>query len=77
MLSENELTVMMEDNGKGFDPEEEPKIRQSGKGLGLSGMRERSSLIGGILELETAPGHGTTIYVKVPIRAPENQEVNR
>lgn len=35
--------------------------------LGLVGMRERASLIGGEVEIETAPGKGTTIFVRVPI----------
>ena len=36
------------------------------KGLGLTGMTERASLIGGTLQFETAPGKGTTIHVRLP-----------
>ncbi|HTH36935.1 MAG TPA: ATP-binding protein, partial [Pyrinomonadaceae bacterium] len=39
------------------------------QGMGLTGMRERAALIGGTLELESAPGSGTTIYVRVPAAA--------
>ena len=37
--------------------------------LGLVGMRERTALIGGEFEIESAPGKGTTIYVRVPVPA--------
>jgi signal transduction histidine kinase len=54
---------VLEDDGAGFDP---GAIR--GDGLGLVGMRERAVLIGGLFEIESAPGKGTTIYVRVPFR---------
>ena len=37
-----------------------------GAGLGLTGMSERAALIGGQIEIESAPGRGTTIYVRLP-----------
>ena len=58
--------LIIEDNGKGFDPQEE---MSSDKGLGLIGMRERASLMGGALEIESATGEGTTIFVRVPVRS--------
>ena len=35
--------------------------------MGLMNMRERASLVGGIVEIETKPGAGTTVFVKVPV----------
>ena len=32
-------------------------------------MRERAAVIGGTFDLETAPGRGTTVFVKVPVPA--------
>ena len=56
----NSVSAVIEDDGVGFS---EP----SGEGLGLVGMRERVGLIDGRLEIETQPGHGTTIVAEVPL----------
>ncbi|HEY2847278.1 MAG TPA: PAS domain S-box protein [Pyrinomonadaceae bacterium] len=61
-----ELLLIVEDDGKGFDPAKLPRPRKSGRGLGLIGMRERSALIGGELDIESSE-NGTTIYVRVPV----------
>jgi signal transduction histidine kinase len=66
-LREQNLILIIEDDGRGFDATEIIKPRESGKGLGLLGMHERASLIGGDVEIESEPGSGTTIYVRVPI----------
>jgi signal transduction histidine kinase len=62
---EREVTVEIEDDGKGFDP---AAIGPSatGTGLGLTGMRERVSLLGGRLTIDSSPGEGTRIVVAVP-----------
>jgi signal transduction histidine kinase len=59
------LQVIVEDNGCGFDvgaTAEKPSAR---RGLGLDGMRERLSLIGGKLEVESAIGAGTTLFARI------------
>jgi signal transduction histidine kinase len=56
------LRVRIADKGKGFDP------RVSTEGFGLTGMRERVTLTGGTLEVQSAPGKGTTIVASVPAR---------
>ena len=61
-----QIVLIVEDDGRGFDP----STAESGarhKPLGLAGMRERASLLGGELEVETAAGRGTTIFVRVPL----------
>jgi PAS domain S-box-containing protein len=58
------LRLVISDNGKGFNLKRRSKKRT---GFGLVGMRERAALIGADLEIESSPGHGTTIYVTVPI----------
>jgi two-component system, NarL family, sensor histidine kinase UhpB len=40
-------------------------------GLGLVSMRERASLMGGELHIESAPGRGTSIYVRIPMPCEE------
>uniref|UniRef100_UPI00237A364D sensor histidine kinase n=1 Tax=Microbacterium sp. CPCC 204701 TaxID=2493084 RepID=UPI00237A364D len=52
------LTVT--DDGQGFDPAE------SGRGFGLDGMRERVALAGGVLDIASTPGRGTTLRVGLP-----------
>ena len=64
------IEMIIEDNGQGFDLSTTAKRdRDSGKGLGLLGMRERALLIGGVLEFESSPGVGTTIYIRIPTHA--------
>jgi len=54
------ITLKIQDNGVGFDPE------NCRKGLGLSSMRERARLSGGIFILESGPGKGTLLEVRWP-----------
>ena len=56
------LTVMIEDDGSGFDPAARP-----GEGLGLLGMRERVQLLDGSLAIETQRGSGTTLIIELPL----------
>jgi PAS domain S-box-containing protein len=49
------------DDGRGFDP---ASVRE---GLGISGMRERTSALGGSLEIRSEPGRGTSVEVEIPL----------
>jgi signal transduction histidine kinase len=62
----NTVTVTVYDDGKGFDIRE--VTRTDGSGLGLFGMRERLALVGGAIDIESAPGRGTTIIARVPLQ---------
>jgi signal transduction histidine kinase len=59
---QHSVKAVVEDDGQGFDPE---NTRESG--FGLVGMRERLSLLGGRLRVESRPGAGTTIVAEVPL----------
>jgi two-component system, NarL family, sensor histidine kinase UhpB len=59
------LQVIVEDNGCGFDVAALAARPGSRPGLGLNGMRERLSLIGGTLEIESVVGGGTTLFARV------------
>ena len=61
----NEVTLVIKDNGEGFDPGEFSPTR--GSGLGLFGMRERLTLVGGSVEVESEKGKGTKIEARVPL----------
>ena len=60
------VTLIVEDNGKGFDTSGRNANGSSAKGLGLLGMNERAMLVKGNVQIESSPGAGTTIYVRVP-----------
>jgi signal transduction histidine kinase len=57
------LTVIVSDDGEGFDPLVETR------GFGLVGMRERVALAGGELQIESRPGGGTKVSASVPLVA--------
>lgn len=62
-LQDSTLHLMIEDNGRGFD-----HTALSSR-LGLAGMRERLLLVGGVLQIESTPSTGTTIYARIPVLA--------
>lgn len=62
---ENEIEAEVLDNGIGFDPADEQ--RRSPFHLGLLGMRERASALGGSLVLESAPQRGTSVQLRIPL----------
>lgn len=66
-----ELTIEVEDDGAGFDPGEVQRPAESGRGLGLLGMRERLSLLGGNCTVESEVGKGTRVIVSVPLTRSE------
>ena len=60
------IQVSIRDDGTGFDP------AAWTEGFGVLGMRERVALLHGTLEIESAPGHGTTVRCTLPVeRRPE------
>lgn len=61
------LRLMIVDNGRGFDPE--LLAAQPRGGLGLTSMRERVETLGGIFNLRSHPGQGTTIEIVLPASA--------
>ena len=54
------VTIKLEDNGVGFDP------AQPAYGFGLRGMQERAQLVGGSLQVDSAPGQGTCVQIRIP-----------
>ena len=63
----NRALLIVEDDGEGFDVAQvRASVQERGR-LGLYGMEERASLVGGRLTVESAPGSGTTVVVEVPL----------
>lgn len=75
------LSLEIVDDGKGFDPAEklnskfDASIQHTG-GLGLTGIQERMSMIGGVGEIESAPGEGTRVAVTAFLSTLPVQEHN-
>jgi PAS domain S-box-containing protein len=59
--------LTIDDNGSGFDIAALGDSSAGRSGLGLAGMRERLSLVGGQLEIESSIDVGTTIFVRIPL----------
>ena len=58
------IILIVEDNGSGFD-----QARGNTGGNGMYNMKERADILGGTFNVETGPGQGTTIRVKIPKQA--------
>jgi two-component system NarL family sensor kinase len=66
VMTPGQVRLMVEDDGRGFDPPQVPTGR-----YGLIGLNERARLLGGALELESSPGVGTRVEVIVPMGGAE------
>jgi signal transduction histidine kinase len=60
---ENELTIMIEDNGVGFDKK---KVTQF-EGIGLKNIISRVEFLSGNVDFDTTPGQGTTVVIEIPL----------
>lgn len=59
--------LKIQDDGQGFDPKAVKAGKKMRHGLGLTNMRERALSLGGVYEIKSAPGQGTTITVRAPV----------
>lgn len=57
---EQQIALRVQDNGQGYE------VSRRHPGLGISGMKERVSLLNGILNLHSTPGKGTTVEATLP-----------
>ncbi len=64
------LTLRVEDDGRGMEQADRGKPRS----FGLLGIRERAYILGGEVRIASAPGHGTSIEVTVPLMRPVKEE---
>lgn len=62
--TEGFLTLLIEDNGEGFDPSRAAGQRDFKHGMGLQSMRERAELSGGSYEFQSSPGQGARVSVR-------------
>jgi signal transduction histidine kinase len=62
---DRDVTLLVEDDGQGFDVES--ILREKQRSLGLLGMQERIALIGGTMSVESQPGKGTSIRIRIDL----------
>lgn len=62
-VESSRLVLRVSDDGRGFDPE------QSGEGQGLASMQRRAASLGGEFRIQSRPGEGTIVSLRVPLRA--------
>lgn len=60
------ITLVVQDDGVGFDPDHAVRLDPGLRGLGLIGIRERASHLGGSAHVEAAPGRGTRLVIELP-----------
>ena len=64
--NDSECLLVIEDDGKGFDVRKITQVDPSGRGAGVFTMKERAKLVYGTCRIESKPGHGTRVMVKIP-----------
>jgi len=69
-VADEEVHLRIVDNGAGFSPENEPRQDQHG----LRNLRQRTHNLGGTLSIQSSPGTGTAIDVRIPLVSPVEQE---
>jgi two-component system sensor histidine kinase DegS len=65
-MTEKQISVHIEDDGVGFSVERALQSSEDGH-FGLLGMQERIQLLGGKVEIKSAPGKGTRVLITLPI----------
>lgn len=68
-FSDAEVTLTVQDDGRGFDTNTLERQPSPERGFGLGGMRQRLQRLGGTLQITSRPGHGATIRAALPYQA--------
>ncbi|TXE14973.1 histidine kinase [Seonamhaeicola algicola] len=66
--SKNMLSIVVDDNGKGFEPSKVKNIKKGDGGMGLTFMKERIKYINGRLFINSEPGSGTRVTLNIPLQ---------
>ncbi len=65
-MDEEQVSLRILDDGRGFDPPERMIELETKGHLGLSGIAERAQAIGGVLRVDSSPGRGTLVSITAP-----------
>ena len=66
--SKNILSIVVDDNGKGFDPQNVKNFKNADGGMGMTFMKERIKYIDGRLFLSSEEGKGTRVTLNIPLK---------
>jgi len=66
LFEEKNVSIIVWDNGTGFDPDLVQQERTARPSLGLAGMEERAALLGGTVSIQSRPGYGTEVEALIP-----------
>ncbi|MCB4807102.1 type IV pili methyl-accepting chemotaxis transducer N-terminal domain-containing protein [Tamlana sp. 62-3] len=72
--SENILSIVIDDNGKGFNPKKVEKVKNGDGGMGMTFMRERIKFIDGRFFISSEEGKGTRVTLNIPLPKEVNKE---
>jgi two-component system sensor histidine kinase DegS len=61
------VSVVVKDDGVGFDTNKEAKASEVGSGLGLWSVRDQAQRLGGVFDVQSTPGEGAAVLLKLPI----------
>lgn len=67
-VDEESCILKVIDNGAGFDPETLHNMQRHRGGFGLHSVQERLEILGGSLEIESTPAHGTSVILHIPLK---------
>lgn len=72
-IKDSSLIVTIEDDGVGFNVDQFMHLpADDGRGLGIMGMKERVSLLGGDFDIQSSPGEGTKLFISIPLVSEQN-----
>jgi signal transduction histidine kinase len=63
------VNLEIADQGRGFDTKAALSRQRNRERFGLHGMRERIQNLGGSFDIQSEPGHGTHVFIRVPVEA--------
>ncbi len=70
-VNDDVLMLSIQDNGRGFDVAARAEVTRDSpeQGIGLQTMSERAAALGGVCEVQSQPGRGTTVCIRIPLLA--------
>lgn len=75
--TDHQIKIVIEDKGKGFNPEQNLYDPNESSGFGLFNIRERLDLLGGTIEIKSEPNRGTRVELIAPLKDDEKEDTTK